>query len=90
MKFNIKTFFWVILYAMMAGGTLVVFTSLNSFVKYLFSLLTVYIGIRFFRRFETIGLRITFVLLSIFMYFLGVIIYTMILVYNNPELLSGQ
>lgn len=75
---------------MMAGGTLVVFTSLNSFVKYLFSLLTVYIGIRFFRRFETIGLRITFVLLSIFMYFLGVIIYTMILVYNNPELLSGQ
>lgn len=90
MKFNLRTTLWVILYAVMAGGTLAIFSSIDSFIKYIFSLLTIYIGIRFFRRFETIGLRITFVLLAIFMYFFGVVIFVVYQSLTNPEFLSGQ
>ncbi|MCR8656123.1 hypothetical protein [Paenibacillus endoradicis] len=90
MKFNIKTFVWVILYAMMAGGTLSLFTTISSFIKYLFSLLAVYIGVRFFRRFETIGLRITFIVLAIIMFFIGVFITVVYQSLTNPDFLLGQ
>jgi len=90
MKFNIKTFFWVILYAIMAGGALSIFTTISSFIKYLFSLLAVYIGVRFFRRFETIGLRITFIVLSIIMFFIGVLITVVYQSLTNPDFLTGS
>lgn len=87
MKF--KTTLWVILYALMAGGSLAIFSTLTEFIKYIFSLLAIYIGIRFFRRFETIGLRISFVVLSIVMYFVVVIIIVIIRSLTDPNYLLG-
>lgn len=87
MKVNVATVFWVLLYALLAGGSLALFSLIPSFIKYIFSLLAVYIGIRFFRRFETIGLRITFIVLGLVMYFLIIIIITAVqFVMGNPDL----
>lgn len=90
MKVNFATALWVLFYATLAGASLTLFSTIPSLIKYIFSLLTIYIGIRFFRRFETIGLRITFIALSIVLYFLFVIIVTMIqYLSEHPELLQG-
>lgn len=77
MKDSVRTSFWVILYAFMAGVSLSLFAQIGDFIKYVFSLLAIYIGIRFFRRFETIGLRVTFIVLSIVFYFLAAICFAM-------------
>lgn len=85
MRFNIKTILWVLWYSILAGGSLALFSSLTTFIKYVFSLLTIYIAIRFFRRYETIGIRIVFIALSIILYFLIVIIVTAIqYIRDNP------
>ncbi|MFC6331252.1 hypothetical protein ACFP56_01340 [Paenibacillus septentrionalis] len=90
MKVNASTVFWVLLYAVMAGGSLALFSLITAFVKYLFSLLAIYIGIRFFRRYETIGLRITFIALAIVMYFLIVVIIASIqFIVDNPDLFQA-
>ncbi len=55
MNSRLATVLWVVFYALLAGGSLVLYTLIASFIKYIFSLVTLYIGIRFFRKFETIG-----------------------------------
>ncbi|MHA6484585.1 hypothetical protein ACX1C1_22075 [Paenibacillus sp. strain BS8-2] len=85
MRDSVRTSFWVILYAVLAGISLALFAHIGDFIKYVFSLLAIYIGIRFFRRFETIGLRVTFIVLAIVFYFLAAIcfaVYTYI--QDNP------
>lgn len=77
MKDSVRTSLWVILYAFMAGVSLSLFAQIGDFIKYVFSLLAIYIGIRFFRRFDTIGLRITFIGLAIVFYFLAAICFAM-------------
>jgi hypothetical protein len=90
MKFNFATAMWVLWYAVLAGASLALFSLIPSLIKYIFSLLTIYIGIRFFRRFETLGLRITFIVLSIVLYFVFVVITTLIqYIIDNPELMTG-
>lgn len=90
MRFNFATALWVLFYAALAGASLALFSLIPSMIKYIFSLLAIYIGIRFFRRFETIGLRITFIVLAIILYFLFVIIATMIqYIKDHPELIQG-
>jgi len=68
MNERLKTAFWMLGYTFLAGLMLAIFSSMTEIYRYLFSLLALYIGIRFFRRFETIGLRITFFVLSIVFY----------------------
>jgi hypothetical protein len=70
MNEKLKTTFWLIGYTFLAGLMLALFSMLTEVYRYLFSLLALYIGIRFFRRFETIGLRITFFVLAIVFYLL--------------------
>jgi hypothetical protein len=77
MNDSVRTSFWVILYAFLAGISLALFANIGDFIKYVFSLLAIYIGIRFFRRFETIGLRVTFIVLAIVFYFLAAICFAM-------------
>src|SRR5690606_29042818 len=90
MKVSFSTVMWLLLYALLAGGSLALFSTITTFAKYLFSLLTVYIGIRFFRRFETIGLRITFIVLAIAMYFLIVVIIAMFqFIRDNPDVMQA-
>lgn len=90
MNESVKTTFWVLLYAVAAAISLFLFTQIESMVKYLFSLLAIYMGIRFFRKFDTLGLRITFIVLAIVFYFLAAIIYAMyVFVKENPEALTS-
>ncbi|WP_169083144.1 hypothetical protein [Paenibacillus sp. PL91] len=70
MNEKLKTTFWLLGYTFLAGLMLAIFSMLTEIYRYLFSLLALYIGIRFFRRFETVGLRITFFVLAIIFYLL--------------------
>lgn len=70
-----RTSLWVILYALMAGVSLALFANIPDLIKYVFSLLALYLGIRFFRRFETVGLRVTFIVLAIVFYFITAFIF---------------
>jgi len=90
MKFNFATAMWVFWYSLLAAISLALFSTIPSLVKYIFSLLVIYIGIRFFRRFETLGMRIIFIVLAILLYFIIVLVITMIIyLRDNPELLNG-
>ncbi len=89
MKESIKTTLWIILYALVAGSLLFAFSQIQGFIKYLFSLLAIYVGIRFFRRYEKLSLRITFIVVAIVFYFMGAFIMAMYLfIQDNPELMA--
>ncbi|RIX49922.1 hypothetical protein D3P08_21880 [Paenibacillus nanensis] len=85
MNETIKTSFWVMLYSVLAGTCLALFMIIPSFEKYLFSLLSIYIAIRYFRRFETIGKRILFLILALFFSFFTVFCVTAYRYVKNPE-----
>ncbi|MBD2871444.1 hypothetical protein [Paenibacillus arenilitoris] len=90
MNEKVKTTLWVLGYTFLAGTLLAVFSVLTEIYKYIFSLLAIYIGIRFFRRFETLGLRITFFVLGIFFYFLVAVIFAMVaFIRDNPLPAAG-
>ncbi|WP_175598140.1 hypothetical protein [Paenibacillus luteus] len=85
-----KTTLWLLGYSFVTGGLLTAFSLIEGFYRYLFSLLALYIGIRFFRRFETLGLRITFFVVSIVFYLLiAVIVSAVIYIRDNPDAISG-
>lgn len=64
---------------------LAIFSMLTEIYKYLFSLLALYIGIRFFRRFESLGLRIAFFVLAVFFYLvITVVVQAVIYLRDNP------
>ncbi|CAM3948041.1 hypothetical protein L1N85_00560 [Paenibacillus alkaliterrae] len=84
MNDRFKTALWLIGYTFLAGLMLAIFSMLTEIYKYLFSLLALYIGIRFFRRFETLGMRIAFFVLAIVFYLLiAVIIAAVIYLRDN-------
>lgn len=85
MKDSVRTSFWVILYSFLAGVSLALFANIPDLIKYVFSLLALYIGIRFFRRFETVSLRVAFIVLAIVFYFLAALCYAMyVYIKDNP------
>lgn len=87
MNSKLTTVLWVVLYAVLAGGSIVLYTIIDSFIKYLFSLVTLYIGIRFFRKFETIGVRIAFFVVAIVVYFIILLGYNLVdFIKSNPDL----
>ncbi|OMF37513.1 hypothetical protein BK133_05515 [Paenibacillus sp. FSL H8-0548] len=77
MNERLKTTFWLLGYAFLTGLMLTVFSLIEEFYRYLFSLLALYLGIRFFRRFETLGLRIGYFVLSVIFYLLIAVIVSM-------------
>ncbi|CAM4284835.1 hypothetical protein FHS16_002257 [Paenibacillus endophyticus] len=90
MNEKVKTTFWLIAYTFTAGLLITLFTVIEDFYRYLFSLLALYIGIRFFRRFETLGYRITFFVLSIVFFLIFAVFYSMfIYIKDNPDALTG-
>lgn len=90
MNERVKTTFWLIAYTFAAGLLIALFTVIEDFYRYLFSLLALYIGIRFFRRFETLGYRITFFVLSIVFFLIFSVFYSMfIYIRDNPDALTG-
>ncbi|MEV5024873.1 hypothetical protein [Paenibacillus sp. LPE1-1-1.1] len=90
MNERLKTTFWLLAYTFSAGLMLTIFSLIEDFYRYLFSLLALYIGIRFFRRFETLGFRITFFVLSIVFYLLiAVIVSAFIFLRDHPDTIMG-
>lgn len=90
MNKRLQTTLWLVGYTFLAGLMLTVFSSVTEIYRYLFSLLALYIGIRFFRRFESLGLRITFFVMSIFFYLLiAVVVAAVIFIRNNPDTIMG-
>ncbi|OPH53012.1 hypothetical protein BC351_32680 [Paenibacillus ferrarius] len=72
-------FLWLIMYSVLCGILLTCFSNIQGVTKYIFSLGTLYVGIRFFRQFEQISFRVWFIVLTILLYFifsLGVALYT--------------
>lgn len=90
MNERLKTTFWLLCYTVLAGLMLAAFSMITEFYRYLFSLLALYIGIRFFRRFETLGLRITFFVLSIVFYLLITVIVAAVIYFrDNLDTIMG-
>lgn len=90
MNERLKTTFWLLGYTFLAGLMLTVFSLIEDFYRYLFSLLALYIGIRFFRRFETLGLRITFFVLSIIFYLLlAIVVSAFIFLRDHTDTITG-
>ncbi|REK76399.1 hypothetical protein [Paenibacillus paeoniae] len=90
MNATIKTSLIVMFHALLAGICMAIFTQIDGFVKFLFSLLALYIGIRYFRRFETVGMRVLFFALTLvfcFITILSIVVYRF--AQENPELLTG-
>ena len=60
-----RTGMWIVLYSMVVGLLLVLFTSISIIMRYVFSLGAIFIGIRFFSKFEKLSHRLWFIGLSI-------------------------
>ncbi|MFD1952750.1 hypothetical protein ACFSL6_00780 [Paenibacillus thailandensis] len=78
-----KTALWIFLYSVAVGALLAAFSYTPGIVKYVFSLLALYLIIRFFRQYETWPVRILFIAQSIIMYLLGAVITAMIIYYQS-------
>ncbi|MNY53913.1 hypothetical protein D3C86_1897160 [compost metagenome] len=63
-------FLWLLMYSLLCAVLLTCFSTIQDFVKYIFSLGALYVGMRFFRRFEQISFRVWFIVISVFFYFL--------------------
>lgn len=81
-----KTALWIVLYAIACGALLAIFSLVSSMVKFLFSLLALYLIIRFFKRYETWGVRIVFILSTLIIYFGVALIATAIKFMNDNGL----
>ncbi|RJX40998.1 hypothetical protein D3P09_03000 [Paenibacillus pinisoli] len=72
MNETVKTSLVVMFYSLLTGICMALFTQIEGFVKFLFSLLALYIGIRYFRRFETVGMRVLYIVLALVFTFLTI------------------
>ncbi|CAG7603800.1 hypothetical protein PAESOLCIP111_00633 [Paenibacillus solanacearum] len=71
---------WTVIgYSVICAALLLLFSQIQDFLKYVFSLGALYLGIHFFRRYESRGMRIAFVATSVVLYFVFTIIYAMYL-----------
>jgi hypothetical protein len=60
-----KDVFWLVAYSALIGALLVAFTMFQPIVRVLFSLIALLAGIRFFRRYERLAMRVWLIILSI-------------------------
>ena len=90
MNEKFKNALWLLLYSFMAGLSLSLFTQIQDIFKYLFSLLAIYIGIRFFRRFESIWMRVAFIAVAIVFYFAAALAFAIYFyIKENPQVVTG-
>ncbi|MCU6708946.1 hypothetical protein M6D81_09460 [Paenibacillus sp. J5C_2022] len=91
MNSSLKTAFWVVLYAFLAGFALALFAQITPIIRYAFSLLALVIGIRFFRLYDTIGLRVAFIVTAIIFYFLVAIAFAIYqYMRENPDMMTSM
>jgi len=78
-----KDVFWLFAYSVLIGALLAVFSSLQSFWKFLFSLGALFVGFRFFGRYERFAMRVWLVVLSLFFFFLFTVVLALILYFSG-------
>ncbi|MGG4141960.1 hypothetical protein ABEW34_02420 [Paenibacillus algorifonticola] len=84
-----KTWLWVLLFALGIGLLLAAFSIVTVMIKYVFSLLALYLIFQFFKRVEKLWARIMVIVLGLLFYFLAVLVYTAIQFINeNPPPLA--
>ncbi len=80
----------IALYATAAGLCLAFFTNITDFFRYAFSLLALFIGIRFFKNYDRLAYRIIFIVFAIIFFLLFTVVYAMFIFYKeNPELFTN-
>ncbi|MDQ0899966.1 MULTISPECIES: hypothetical protein [unclassified Paenibacillus] len=70
-------FLWLLMYSLLCAVLLTCFSNIHGISKYVFSLGALYLGMRFFRKFEQVGFRIWFVVISVLFYFIFSLIYAL-------------
>lgn len=68
---------WMLLYAVITGFTLALFTLIDGMIKYLFSLAGLFLVIKYFKRGDTMSYRIMYIVFSIVFFFLVVTLFVM-------------
>ncbi|WP_248926441.1 hypothetical protein [Paenibacillus hamazuiensis] len=76
----------IIGYSIVCALLLTLFSQIQDMLKYLFSLGALYTGIQFFRRYDTKGPRIAFVIVSVVLFFVFSIAYAMYLYIKTGEI----
>ncbi|PZE22517.1 hypothetical protein CBW46_001660 [Paenibacillus xerothermodurans] len=71
-------FLTVLGYSVMCAVLLVLFSQIQDLFKYVFSIGALYFGVHFFKRHETRGMRIAFVVTTMVLYFMFALIYAVI------------
>lgn len=75
----------VLLYSLICGALLAVYTQIQGMLKYIFSIGAIIVGVRFFKNYESLAMRISMILMSIVMFFVVVLIIAIILFARNPQ-----
>ncbi|CAG7622967.1 hypothetical protein ACFQI7_04690 [Paenibacillus allorhizosphaerae] len=71
---------WTVIgYSVICAALLLLFSQIQDLLKYVFSLGALYLGIYFFRRHESRGMRIAFVATTVVLYFIFTVMYAMYL-----------
>lgn len=68
-----KDVLWLFVYSVLIGALLALFASLQTFWRIIFSLGALFIGLRFFGRYERLAMRVWLVVLSLFFFFLSTV-----------------
>lgn len=72
-----RSVMWVLLYGAACGLLLSFFTNLQDMIKYIFSLGAFFLGIHFFKRFDSIKMRVFFVITTVIMSLMFSVFYAM-------------
>ncbi|MCP3771765.1 hypothetical protein NLX71_00315 [Paenibacillus sp. MZ04-78.2] len=72
-------------FSLLCAALLFVFSIIDGVVKFAFSLGAIYVGIQFFKRYETRGPRIAFVLITILFYFIYSVFYAVYLAIQQQQ-----
>ncbi|QAY65532.1 hypothetical protein [Paenibacillus protaetiae] len=76
----------ILLYSVAAGVLLAIFSMIPNMIRFVFSLLALYLVIRFFRKVESWKSRTVFIVLALFFYFLAAIVVAMVRFVNSGEI----
>jgi uncharacterized membrane protein YozB (DUF420 family) len=69
-------------YSFACAVLLALFSQFTDIIKYVFSLLALFLGIRFFRNYEALKHRVAFIAIAIVLYFIVNVVYV-VLAFEN-------
>lgn len=60
---------WTLFFALLTGLTLALFTLIEGMIKYLFSLAALFLAVKYFKRGDTLGYRIFYIVFALIVFF---------------------